>query len=105
MLRDKVYFTIDTEDELAAKWPRILALGPDVIKTNLWYSDEFERRRKNPAVVGRKALDPRLLRRIVERAHAGGLRYDTFRATSRSKRGSCALNTSPIPPQPMRAPT
>jgi imidazolonepropionase-like amidohydrolase len=73
-LRDKVYFTIDTEDELAAKWPRILALRPDFIKTNLWYSDEFERRRKDPAFAGRKALDPRLLRLIVERAHAGGLR-------------------------------
>jgi imidazolonepropionase-like amidohydrolase len=73
-LRDKVYFTIDTEDELAAKWPRILALRPDFIKTNLWYSDEFERRRNDPAFAGRRALDPRVLQRIVERAHDGGIR-------------------------------
>jgi imidazolonepropionase-like amidohydrolase len=73
-LRDKVYITIDTEEDLVAKWPRILAFRPDFIKTNLWYSDEFERRRNDPAFAGRKALDPRLLRRIVERAHAGGLR-------------------------------
>jgi imidazolonepropionase-like amidohydrolase len=73
-LRDKVYFTIDTEDEVAAKWPRILAQRPDFIKTNLWRSDEFERRRHDPAFAGRKALDPRLLRLIVERAHAAGLR-------------------------------
>jgi imidazolonepropionase-like amidohydrolase len=73
-LRDRVYFTIDTERELDAKWPRILAMRPDFIKTNLWYSDEFERRRNDPAFAGRKALDPRLLRLIVERAHAGGLR-------------------------------
>ena len=73
-LRDKVYFTIDTEDELAVKWPRILALRPDFIKTNLWYSDDFERRRDDPAFIGRKGLDPGLLRLIVERAHAGGLR-------------------------------
>jgi imidazolonepropionase-like amidohydrolase len=73
-LRDKVYITIDTEDQLAAKWPRILALRPDFIKTNLWYSDEFERRRNDPAFAGRRALDPRVLQRIVERAHAGGLR-------------------------------
>ncbi len=72
-LRDKVYFTIDTEPELEAKWPRILALRPDFIKTNLWYSDEFERRRNDPAFAGRKALDPGLLRVIVERAHANGL--------------------------------
>ena len=34
-LREKVYFTLDTERELEAKWPRILALRPDFIKTNL----------------------------------------------------------------------
>ena len=73
-LRDTVYFTIDTERDLEAKWPRILALRPDFIKTNLWYSDEFERRRNDPAFAGRKALDPKLLRVIVERAHANGLR-------------------------------
>lgn len=73
-LRNKVYVTVDDEDDLAATWPRILALRPDFIKTNLWYSDEFERRRNDPAFAGRKALDPRLLRLIVERAHAGGLR-------------------------------
>ena len=73
-LRDKVYFTIDTERELDATWPRILALRPDFVKTNLWFSDEFERRRKDPAFAGRKGLDPGLLRLIVERAHAGGLR-------------------------------
>jgi imidazolonepropionase-like amidohydrolase len=73
-LRDKVYFTIDTERDLEATWPRILALRPDFIKTNLWYSDEFERRRNDPAFIGRKGLDPGLLRLIVERAHAGGLR-------------------------------
>ena len=73
-LRDKVYFTIDTEPELEVNWPSILALRPDFIKTNLWYSDEFERRRNDPAFAGRKGLDPKLLRVIVERAHANGLR-------------------------------
>lgn len=73
-LRDKVYFTIDTEDDIAAKWPRILAHRPDFIKTNLWYSNEFVRRRNDPAFAGRKGLDPRLLRLIVERAHACNLR-------------------------------
>ena len=76
-LRDRVYFTIDTEEELAAKWPRILALRPDFIKTNLWCSDQFERRRNDPAFAGRKGLDPRLLRLVVERAHSGGLRVST----------------------------
>ena len=47
---------------------------PSFVKTNLWYSGEFERRRDDPAFIGRKGLDPRLLRLVVERAHAGGLR-------------------------------
>jgi imidazolonepropionase-like amidohydrolase len=76
-LRDKVYFTIDSEEELAATWPRILALRPDFIKSNLWYSNEFERRRDDPAFAGRKALDPRMLRLIVERAHSAGLRVSS----------------------------
>jgi imidazolonepropionase-like amidohydrolase len=73
-LRDKVYVTIDSEDALAATWPRILAQRPDFIKLNLWRSDEFERRRHDPAFAGRKGLNPKLLRPIVERAHAAGLR-------------------------------
>ena len=76
-LRDKLYFTIDTEDDLAAKWPRILSLRPDFIKANLWRSDEFDRRRSDPAFAGRKGLDPGLLRLIVERAHAAGLRVSS----------------------------
>jgi imidazolonepropionase-like amidohydrolase len=73
-LRDKVYVTIDTEKELAATWPRILAQRPDFIKTNLWRSDEFERRRKDPAFAGRRGLAPGVVRLIVDRAHAAGLR-------------------------------
>jgi hypothetical protein len=73
-LRDRLYFTIDSEAELEKKWPLILALHPDFIKTNLWCSDEFEKRKDDPTYFGRKALDPRLLPKIVAKAHAGGLR-------------------------------
>jgi len=52
----------------------ILSLRPDFIKTVLSYSEEFERRRNDPAYFGRKGLDPALLPRIVARAHASGLR-------------------------------
>src|SRR5688572_27406305 len=76
-LRDKVYITLDSAGDLDAKWPEILALHPDFIKTNLWYSDEFERRRDDPAFVGRRALDPGLLPRLVQKAHAAGLRVST----------------------------
>jgi imidazolonepropionase-like amidohydrolase len=73
-LRDKVYVTVDTEEELAARWPRILAQRPDFIKTNLWRSDELERRRNDPVFAGRRGLAPGIVRLIVDRAHAAGLR-------------------------------
>lgn len=73
-LQDRLYFTVDSEGELEKKWPHILALRPDFLKTNLWCSDEFEKRKNDPAYVGRKALDPRLLPSIVRKAHASGLR-------------------------------
>ena len=73
-LEDQVYFTIDSEADLETKWPRILALRPDFIKTNLWFSEEFAQRKNDPAYFGRKALDPALLARIVRKAHANKLK-------------------------------
>jgi hypothetical protein len=73
-LADSLYVTLDSEADLEAKWPRILALRPDFLKANLWYSDEFEKRRDDPAYLGRRALDPRLLPKLVARAHQDGLR-------------------------------
>jgi hypothetical protein len=95
-LRDQVYITIDSEADLAAKWPRILALRPDFIKANLWYSDEFERRRDDPAFTGRKALDPALLRLIVERAHATGLRVSTHVASGADFRNAIVAGVDEI---------
>jgi imidazolonepropionase-like amidohydrolase len=73
-LKDRLYFTIDSEADLEKKWPLILRLRPDCIKTNLWFSDEFEKRKDDPAYFGRKALDPRLLPKIVRKARAHSLR-------------------------------
>jgi hypothetical protein len=73
-LQDNLYFTLDSEADLEKKWPLILKLRPDFIKTNLWYSDEFEKRKGDAIYFGRKALDPRLLPKIVAKAHASGLR-------------------------------
>jgi Amidohydrolase family len=72
-LDGSLYFTIDSEAELEAKWPRILALRPDFIKTNLWHADEFERRKHDPAYFGLRGLDPALLPKIVARAHRAGV--------------------------------
>lgn len=73
-LEDSVYITLDSEDDLETKWPRVRALRPDFIKANLWYSDEFEKRKSDPAYVGRRGLDPRLLQKLVVKAHRDSLR-------------------------------
>ena len=73
-LRDFRYFAIDSQADLDRKWSAILALKPDFIKTFLWRSGEFDKRKDDAAVGFQKGLDPRLLPRIVERAHANHLR-------------------------------
>jgi cytosine/adenosine deaminase-related metal-dependent hydrolase len=71
------FFTIESEADLLAKWPRIVADKPDFIKTILCHSQSFAKRRATPALFGYNGLDPRLLPRIVKQAHAAGLRVST----------------------------
>jgi hypothetical protein len=68
------YHAIDSADDLARKWPAILAGRPDFIKIYLLYSEEFARRRNDPASIGWRGLDPALVPLIVQRAKASGLR-------------------------------
>ena len=68
------YVVIDNEADLERQWPAILALRPDIIKIILISSEEFAQRRDDTAFFGAKGLDPALVPRIVERAHAAGLR-------------------------------
>ncbi len=74
-MENRAYFVIDTEADLDAKWPAILAGKPDFIKTFLLFSEEFEQRRGVPNV--HKGLDPRVLPAIVRKARASGLRVST----------------------------
>ena len=71
-MENRAYFLVDTEADLEAKWPRILAGRPQFIKTFLLFSEEFEQRREQPGV--HKGLDPKLLPAIVRKAHAARLR-------------------------------
>jgi imidazolonepropionase-like amidohydrolase len=76
-LKDYRYFTVDSEAELEKKWPLVLNNHPDFIKTFLWSSDEFERRKNDPAYYGQYGLDPLLLPKVVAKAHASRLRVST----------------------------
>lgn len=68
------YFVIDSDADLERLWPAIVGLRPDFIKIVVSFSEEFARRRDDPAYFGFKGLDPALVPRIVERAHGAGLR-------------------------------
>lgn len=95
-LKDNLYFTIDSEADLERKWPLVLKLRPDFIKTNLWCSDEFEKRKGDPTYFGRKALDPRLLPRIVAKAHADGLRVSVHITNAADFRNAVAAGVDEI---------
>ena len=73
-LKDYRYFTIESGAELDQKWQLVLRNNPDFIKVFLWSSDEFEKRKNNPAYLGQYGLDPRLLPKIVAKAHANQLK-------------------------------
>ena len=75
-------WTITDRTDLDAKWPGILASHPDFIKTMLLYSEEYERRKADPAFFNWRGLNPALLPEIVRRAHAAGLRVMTHVETA-----------------------
>jgi imidazolonepropionase-like amidohydrolase len=77
------YFTVDSEQDLRAKWPQVLSSHPDFIKAFLLYSEEYAQRKDNPAYTSfNRGLDPALLRSIVSRAHADKLRVSVHVNTS-----------------------
>jgi imidazolonepropionase-like amidohydrolase len=101
-MEGRAYYTVADEDELAQKWPAILAGKPDFIKTFLLFSEEYAKRRDDPGA--HKGLDPRLLRSIVARAHAAGLRVSTHIDTAADFRnavnaGVDEINHTPQPDQ------
>ncbi|MEO5985341.1 MAG: amidohydrolase family protein [Ferruginibacter sp.] len=75
-LKDYRYFTIDSETELKTKWPLILKLKPDFIKTFLWGSGEYLKYKDDSSVLY-KGLDPELLPKIVLKAHSQKLKVST----------------------------
>jgi tetratricopeptide (TPR) repeat protein len=69
-MENQAYFIIDNEKELEQKWVTILAGKPDFIKTYLEYSEEFEQRKADVQFYGKRGLNPALLAKIVQKAHA-----------------------------------
>jgi hypothetical protein len=88
-LEGDAYVVIGSAADLDAKWTGILARKPDFIKVYLKHSEEFARRRSDPAFYGQRGLDPVLLPRIVERAHSVKLRVTAHAESAADFR--CAL--------------
>lgn len=90
------YYIIDNKEELERKWPLIMADHPGFIKTHLLYSEEFEKRRDDPAYYGDKGLDPKLLPLIVAKAHAEALRVTCHIETAVDFRNALAAGVDEI---------
>jgi hypothetical protein len=76
------YFVVDDKQDLDRVWELVLKDRPDFLKTYLLYSEEYARRKEDPAFFGWKGLDPALLPEIVRRAHQAGLRVSTHVETA-----------------------
>ncbi len=73
-LDGQAYFAIDSPEDLARRWPEILAGKPDFLKVYLETSEDHPQRKGRQEFYGKRGLDPALLPGIVDRAHAAGLR-------------------------------
>ena len=67
------FWQIDSPAELDAKWPKILATKPDLIKIILTDSEHFTADSHAHPVLG-KGLDPALVPLVTAKAHAAGLK-------------------------------
>lgn len=91
-MENRAYFLIDTKADLDVKWGRIVEGKPDFIKTFVLFTGT-ERQ---------KGLDEEVLREIVKRAHAGGLRVSSHIETANDFRlaveaGVDEINHLPMP--------
>ena len=68
------FFVVDSRADLDRQWPRVLAGKPDIVKVYMGASEEYARRRDDPAFFGKRGVDPELLPEIVRRAHGADLR-------------------------------
>lgn len=94
------YWEIADADDLARKWPTVLAQRADFLKVYLLYSEEYERRRTDTAAVGWRGLNPALLPDIVRRAHASSLRVAAHVETAADFRTAVAAGVDQLAHMP-----
>jgi imidazolonepropionase-like amidohydrolase len=69
-LDGKTHVLIDSAADVARKLDAVLDARPAFVKVILAFSEDYERRKNDSTFVGKRGLDPALLREIVRRAHA-----------------------------------
>jgi imidazolonepropionase-like amidohydrolase len=65
---------VDKASDIEPVLDRLVAQHADFVKIILMFSEEFEKRKDDPAYREKKGLDPRLVRPLVQAAHRRGLR-------------------------------
>jgi imidazolonepropionase-like amidohydrolase len=82
-------FLIDHESDLQKKWPALAAKNHDFIKVIVAFSEEQAKRQRNPQYGGKPpeysakaGIDPEVLKELVQRAHAAGLRVSAHIETA-----------------------
>jgi glyoxylase-like metal-dependent hydrolase (beta-lactamase superfamily II) len=88
-LDTEVIFLMDDRRDLDRKFDMLVAKNQDFIKVILGFSEEFEKRKGNPAYKnvpgqgsGKPGLDPKLLPELVKRAHRRGRRVSVHVETA-----------------------
>ncbi len=99
-LDTKAFFLINNEKDLLEKWELVLKDKPDFIKTFLEYSEEYEKRKDDPAFYGAKGIKPEILRQIVEKAHKANLRVSTHIETATDFRNAVLAGADEIAHMP-----
>jgi hypothetical protein len=94
------YWTVDNREDIARKWPAILAQRPDFIKIFLLYSEQYSQRASDSAAVGWRGLDPALVPEIVGRAHDAGLRVAAHIETASDFRTAVAAGVDQLAHMP-----
>ena len=95
------YVEIADAAELAKAWPKVLAGKPDFIKVYLESSEHHAARREDPAMVGKRGIDPALLPEVVRRAHAAKLAVAVHVTSAEDVRTSVAAGADELAHLPL----
>jgi imidazolonepropionase-like amidohydrolase len=74
VLADRAYYEVSSVDELVRKWPMLTAANPDIVKVFLQFSEDYERRKDDPAFFGNRGVSPAVFARAVKLARRDGRR-------------------------------